>query len=208
MKRVLVILGHPRTQSLCGELFDRYETGARLAGAEVQTLVLANLSFNPSLAHTADYNKGVVGALEPDLQRAQQLIAWANHLVWVYPQWWGGVPALLKGFIDRTFLPGFAFKYHKGSDMPQRLLKGKSARLLVTMDAPWWWNRWVYRNAVNDAMQYPILQFCGVRPVQITQFNQVRKAKPRQIQQWLERAQRLGALDGGLLKTHSHYSRG
>jgi putative NADPH-quinone reductase len=79
------------------------------------------------------------------LINAQNDITWAEHLTLVYPIWWGGIPALLKGFFDRVFLPGFAFKYRKGSPFPDKLLKGRTAHLLVTMDTPPWYYRWVYR---------------------------------------------------------------
>ena len=79
--------------------------------------------------------------LEPDLLDAQASITWAQHLVWVYPIWWGGLPALLKGFLDRIFLPGFAFKYRPNSALWDRLLTGRSAELLVTMDSPPWYYR-------------------------------------------------------------------
>ena len=104
-QRILVILGHPSESSLCAGLAQSYIEGARAAGAEVRLLALGALTFDPLL------HAGYRGeqALEPDLQAAQAQITWAEHLVWVYPTWWGAMPALLKGFIDRVFLPGFAF---------------------------------------------------------------------------------------------------
>ena len=110
-QRILIILGHPSASSLCAGLADAYAQGARDSGAEVRLLRLGELDFDP-LLH-AGYRQDQ--PLEPDLQRAQADILWASHLAWAYPTWWGGLPALLKGFIDRIFLPGFAFKYRKGS---------------------------------------------------------------------------------------------
>jgi len=108
-KRVLVILGHPSTDSLCGALASSYTAAAGNAGHEVRRINLAEQSFDPLLRHGyAEPQK-----LEPDLVNAQAQLKWANHVVFVYPTWWGSMPALMKGFIDRTFLPEFAFKYHR-----------------------------------------------------------------------------------------------
>jgi NAD(P)H dehydrogenase (quinone) len=197
MKKVLVILGHPRLESYCNALSQAYERGATEAGAEVRRLDLARLEFDPIL-HTAsearfsgEQSKG----LEPDLLKAQQDIAWADHLVFVYPSWWGSFPALFKGFIDRAFTPGFGFKYIKGKSLPEQLLKGKTARLIVTMDTPAWWNRFVYRAAGHNAMTHATLHFCGVKPVRITNIGKMRSLDEKARKGWLEKVQKLATRD-------------
>jgi NAD(P)H dehydrogenase (quinone) len=121
------------------------------------------------------------------LAAGQAAISWAQHLVFVYPIWWGAMPALLKGFIDRVFLPGFAFKYRSGSPLWDRLLAGRSAHLFVTMDSPPWYFRWVYRMPGHQQMKRTILEFSGIRPVAITSFGPVRGSSVRQREKWLER---------------------
>lgn len=88
-KRVLVILGHPSTDSFCGALMQTYVEAAKSAGHEVRLLRLAALSFDPVL-HDG-YKQ--IQPLEPDLLKAQADITWAEHLAFVYPVWWGGIPA-------------------------------------------------------------------------------------------------------------------
>lgn len=145
---------------------------ARAAGAEVRLLALGALTFDPPL------HAGCRGSqpLEPDLQAAQAQITWAEHLVWIYQTWWGAMPALLKGFIDRVFLPGFAFKYRQGSSLWGKLLAGRSAELLVTMDSPPWYYRWVQHMPGHHPMQKTILEFSGIRPVRVHGFGSVRGA--------------------------------
>jgi NAD(P)H dehydrogenase (quinone) len=109
--RILIILGHPRADSFCGALAEAYAEAARAGGSEVRVISLGSLSFDPILHN----GYAAVQPLEPDLFAAQAAISWAEHLVFVYPLWWGAMPALLKGFIDRVFLPGFAFKFRDGS---------------------------------------------------------------------------------------------
>lgn len=188
MTRVLVINGHPDSESFCAALAAAYATGARSAGAEVVSLRIADLSFNPSLEH--GYRKRT--ELEPCLLDAWEEIKRADHLVWVFPTWWGGLPALLKGFIDRVFLPGFAFKYHGDDLLPEQLLKGKSARLITTMDAPGWYYRLVYRSLGTHQLKRAILNFCGVAPVRTTLFASVKDSSPARRALWLAAVESLG----------------
>ena len=167
MKKILVILGHPRKKSLCGELANAYQRGAKKAGAQVRRVNLIDLKFDPILRK--DNQK-----LEPDLVKVQKLIKWADHLVFVYPDWWSTVPALLKGFIDRTFQTGFAFKYRKkGSYWWDKLLKGKSGHLIVTMNAPKLLYIFFIQMPGHRMMKKAVLKFCGVDPIRSTIIDRV-----------------------------------
>lgn len=187
-RRILIVVGHPAAESLSASLAEAYGTAARDAGHDVRILSLARLAFDPILHE--GYAR--IQDLEPDLLRAQEDILWAQHLVFAYPIWWGGPPALLKGFFDRVFLPGFAFKYRKNSVFWDRLLAGRSARLLVTMDTPPWYFRWVYRMPGHNQMRRTILEFCGIKPVRTSSFGPVRGAAPAAIAGWLATAAALG----------------
>ena len=132
MKKILLINGHPDKESLCFSLAESYQKGALASDAECKLVNLVDWDFSPILI----YGYRVVSVLEPDLVKIQQDILDADHLFFLYPTWWGTNPALLKGFIDRIFLPGFAFKYHKDSHFGDKLLTEKTARLIITMDAP------------------------------------------------------------------------
>jgi putative NADPH-quinone reductase len=123
-------------------------------------------------------------------------IAWAQHLVWVYPIWWGGLPALLKGFLDRIFLPGFAFKYRANSVLWDRLLTGRTAELLVTMDTPPWYYRWVQRQPGHRQMKQTILEFSGIRPVRVHSFGPVVNSSDAARAGWIKHACKLGARAG------------
>jgi len=188
-KRILIILGHPESGSFCGALADAYENAAKAAGHEVRRIDLGRLVFDPVL------HKGYaeIQPLEPDLLDAQAAIQHADHLVFVYPIWWGGPPALLKGFFDRMLLPGFAFRFKDATSSSwERLLSKRSARLLVTMDTPPWYYRWVYRMPGHNQMKRNILDFCGIKPVSISEFGPVKGSSPGQRRKWLEEASRQG----------------
>lgn len=188
-QRILVILGHPSSTSFCSALTDAYVTSAKTAGHEVRVLRLGDLTFDPILHN--GYSQ--VQTLEPDLLSAQSDILWANHLTFVFPIWWGGIPGLMKGFIDRIFLSGFAFKYRKGKAFPDKLLKGRTAHLLVTLDTPPWYYRWFYRMPALHQMRKTTLAFCGIQPIKTLQFGPVLGSTPAQREQWLKQA---GALFG------------
>lgn len=184
MTRTLVIIGHPNSNSYGAALARRYAQAAQQQGAEVQILDLAQLKFNPYL------EAGFQGEqpLEPDLARAQQLIQWCEHLCIVTPTWWSSMPAVLKGFIDRVFLPGFAFNYRKGSLFPEALLKGRSARLILTTDSPPLLLRYVMGDTTARILGRGVLGFCGVRPVRINRVGPIQGSSEQQRVQWLAQA--------------------
>ncbi|WP_243302183.1 NAD(P)H-dependent oxidoreductase [Geothrix oryzisoli] len=182
--RVLVILGHPRVDSFCDALASAYAESARAAGLAVARLDLAHLAFDPHVRLPSPRDQ----ALEPDLVKAQALIRWADHLVFVYPAWWGTLPALLKGFLDRVLTPGFAFAADEEDPASwTKLLKGRSAHLLVTMDTPPWVYRLVYRQPGHQAMRRATLGFCGVAPTFISTFGPVKPATAEARARWLDR---------------------
>lgn len=103
--------------------------------------------------------------LEPDIRLMQEKIVKADHLVIFAPGWWATFPAILKGFIDRTLTPGFAFQYESGKPMPKKLLKGKTARLVLTMDGPVWYYRLFNRAPGLHAMNQGTFWLCGLKVI-------------------------------------------
>jgi putative NADPH-quinone reductase len=188
MKKILIINGHPDKESLCFALAESYKKGADASGIECKLVHLIDLQFNPILT----YGYRVVSELEPDLIKIQQEILEADHLVIVYPNWWGTYPALLKGFIDRVFLPNFAFKYLKDSPLPAKLLKGKTARIIVTMDTPKWYYWLINKSPGHNSMKKAILEFCGISPVKISSFAVVKSSDDKERKKWIDEVEKLG----------------
>lgn len=184
-KRVLVVMGHPRRDSYCAALAQAYSEGARRAGAQIEQLSLAELDFDLNVRYPSPRQQFA----EADVQRAQQLFEWAEHIVFVYPTWWGTMPALLKGFLDRVLTPGFAFE--ETEDDPSawdKLLTGRSAQLLVTMDTPPWVYRLIYRAPGHNALRRATLGFCGIAPTFIATFGPIKGSSAETRQQWLDKA--------------------
>ena len=189
---ILLILGHPDAESFNAALASAYETGARRTAGDVRRLDLHRLTFDPNLHF--GYRRRT--ELEPDLLEAQRLLRWADHLVWVYPVWWGSVPALLKGFLDRTLLPGFAFRKHPDTYRWDKLLSGKTARLICTLDQPPWFYRLRYGRPSTRAMREVTLGFIGVGRVRTTALGPVRGASEGRRAKWLATVRRFGERDG------------
>lgn len=187
-KKILTILGHPNTESFCGALFRAYNDGAKANGSEIREIKIGELNFDPVL--WKGYNE--IQELEADLVASQELIQWSDHIAFVYPTWWGAMPSIMKGFIDRTFLPGFAFKYRDNSQFWDKLLTGRSAHLLVTMDTPPWYYRWIYNRPGHNEMKKTILGFCGIKVNRILEFSPIKGSSQEKREKWLRIAKELG----------------
>ena len=186
MGNVLVIDGHPDPASLTAHLATSYATGA---GASATSLVLRDLDFDLTLR--TGYRTPQV--LEPDLARAQALLEWADHVAVFTPVWWGSVPALLKGFFDRTLERGWAFRY-KDNGMPEGLLAGRTGRLAVTSDSPRWYLPLVGDSTVKQ-VRGRTMEFCGIKPTRLTRYADVRGRTEEQLATWIREAADLGAAD-------------
>ena len=186
--KILLINGHPDEESYNHALATSYKKGAMASGAEVQEINIGELSFNPNLQF--GYRKRI--ELEPDLIKAQESIKWADHIVWIYPVWWGSVPALMKGFLDRVLLPGFAFKKREGSVWWDKYLTGKTSRIICTMDQPTWFYRWINGRPSHIAMKKLTMNFIGIKKVRITSIGPLRLSTEGFRKKWLRKVEKLG----------------
>lgn len=190
-KSIVIIDGHPDANSLNAAFTNTYYKEATKRDANVEKIIVRELNFNPNLAH--GYNQRT--EWEADLEKAWGLIKNADHLVFIHPVWWGGLPAVLKGFIDRVFLPGFVFKYREDSIWWDKLLTGKTARIICTLDQPFWYYRWFNNMPGIHQLKKMTLEFCGVRPVKVTGFGPVRKSTDAQRNKMLEVVERAARQD-------------
>lgn len=188
MKNILIINGHPDKESFNCALAESYRRAAKMVEAQVVTINLIELEFDPILK----YGYRIPYALEPDLQEAIQKIKEADHIVWFFPMWWYGLPALLKGFIDRTFLPNITFKYQKGKLFPDKLLKGKTSRMVITSDTVSWYHSLFMGKPVINQMKKGVLEFCGIRPVKTTYLGPVKSSTEGQRKKWILLVNKLG----------------
>jgi len=188
-RRILVIDGHPDPEPgrLVHALAQAYADGARSAGHEVRRLDVARLDV-PLLRTQEDYRHGVPPSV---IAAAQGDMAWAEHVVFVFPLWLGGMPALLRGFLEQTLRPGFAAE-SRGSGMPVKRLTGRSVRIVVTMGMPALAYRWWFGAHGLKNLRSGILALVGFGPIRDTLFGRVEDVSPATRTGWLEAVAALG----------------
>jgi len=188
--QVLLIQGHPDPAGghLCHALAQAYAEGAREAGYELRTLDVAQLDFPLLRSQHAWTHEPLPPALAP----AQEAIRWADHLVFVFPLWLGGMPALLKGFLEQIAREGFAFAKDAKNPMAGKLLKGRSARLVVTMGMPAAVYRYYFRAHSIKALERNILGFVGIGPIEETLIGMVEAIDDKARVKWFDTLRALG----------------
>ena len=188
MKKILIINGHPNKDSFNFGLEEAYKKGALQSNEDIKEIAIGELQFNPNLA----FGFQNISELEPDLLEAQEKIKWSDYLVWVHPVWGDGLPAITKGFIDRVFLPGFAFKYRENSVWWDKLLAGKTARIIMTLDTPniYYWFAFG-RPSVNQ-LKKSTLEFCGIKHVKVTYMGPIRNSTTDSRKKMLQKVEAIG----------------
>lgn len=184
--KVLVIDGHPRADSLCAALVQAYVAGARDAGHEVAELRVRDLEFDPNYMRQS---------AEDSILMSRMRIQESDHLVFVHPVWWGSMPSKLKGWMDHTFQPGFAFENRENGGWTG-LLHRKRATILLTMDTPAWVFRWILHAPALRALRDATLGFCGITTDKTLLYTPVKTSTTVQRERWLEQARDAGARTG------------
>ena len=163
-KKILILDANPSKFSYTACLSEEYEINARQSGFEVEILKLRELDFDPILHYGYNRNQ----ELEPDLKKAQELLKWCDHLVIISPVWWYSMPALLKGFIDRVFLPGYAFEVEVN---PKRkvikMFNDKTATLIYTYGGPKHNMGNMSIDPFGQQLKYGFLYFCGFKNIKL-----------------------------------------
>ena len=189
MANIVVIQGHPDKNGarFCRALALAYTQGAIAAGHLVREVDVAELNF-PLIKSEADFVSEVV---PPDITLAQEAIHWANHLVIIYPLWLGTMPALLKAVFEQIFRYGFGMA--RPNEGQGRLLKGRSARIIVTMGMPAIAYRWFFRAHSLKSLERNILWMCGIGPTRETLIGGSGLTVAKHREAWLEKVRKLGA---------------
>ena len=159
MTNALVLLGHADDDSFNAALARAYAKGFRSAGGTVNLVRVADLAFDPVVRRGPDGSQ----PLESDLVEMRDAFDAAQHVAWFFPTYWASPPAVVRGLVDRLFVPGWAYRYAGG--LPQGLLKGRSARVVTTMDSPAWWYAFSQNRAIHGAFVSGTLRFVGFGPI-------------------------------------------
>jgi len=190
-RNIAIIQGNPdpHGKHFGHALARAYAEGANAAGHRVETIQVASLEF-PLLQTKEDFENGT----PPDsIRQAQEIIRRAQHLVILYPLWLGGMPAILKGFFEQVFRPAFITGQHVSiGSWKNSMLKGKSARIVITMGMPAAAYRWYYRAHSLKSLERNVLGFCGIAPIKDNLIGMVESESNTKRDRWLEKIRALG----------------
>lgn len=192
MRKITILQGHPDNDParLCRALAAAYAEGARAGGHSVKEVDIARLDV-PFLRTQNDFE---LGLMPEGLAEAGEALAWADHVVLVFPLWLGTLPALAKAFLEQVLRPGTAFRYNDGG-VPEKLLTGRSVRIVVTMGMPAFVYRWWYGAHGLRGLERNILSFVGLGPIRRSLFGGVGTANEEKRRLWLARMASLGRED-------------
>ncbi len=190
MRKIMIVVGHPQTNTFCEALGNAYKEAAAAAGHQAQLFPLATLTFDPILRN----GYRMVQPLEPDLQKAYDALAACDHLVLIFPLWCGDMPALLKGFIERILQPDLIARADTENAMNWSIFSNKTARIVMTMGMPVSIYRWWYRGHALKLLTRNILNFIGIKPVKNTLFGMLGTSKPETRNRWVDQIRDLGRL--------------
>jgi len=157
--RTLIIVAHPKADSFSFAMANRYKELATAKGIEVEMIDLYRTKYQQSFFTFTDANE-----LEktPEIEYFQSEISKADELVFVFPYWWGSMPAILKNFIDWNLSRGFAFEYV--NSRPIGLLTNKNVKIFTTTGAPSFFYKLTGANSrLKKMFQKQIIEFCGMK---------------------------------------------
>jgi NAD(P)H dehydrogenase (quinone) len=188
MSKIAIVVGNPQRESYSEALGEAYLRGAESGGHEAKLFALARMQFDAILRE--GYHREQ--PLEPDLVTARQTLQASDHLVFIFPLWAGDMPALLKGFFERVLQPDLLAVHRSGGKADWKVLKGKSARVIMTMGMPGWFYRWYYGAHALKLLKRNILHFIGVSPVRATVFGMIETVGDDKRKEWLREVEALG----------------
>lgn len=191
--KCLLVRVHPVENSLCRYLSVQAEEHLRKKGYELVVKDLYQDGFQPCLSQsereTYYSERFDVSQLEKDVEQLQ----WAESLVLVFPTWWFGFPAILKGWFDRVWAPGYA--YNHASDLgaiTPCLLNLKEVKVITTLGSPWWVDWFVMWQPVRRTLKIALLGACtrGCRFKMLSLYKSEKLSQP-QLDRFVEKIKRV-----------------
>lgn len=184
---ILLIDGHPDEGRFSSHLLDIYEASLP-ATAQITRVNVREMDFTPNLKH--GYLKRT--DWEPDISRLAEQFDACDHVVFAFPMWWGAEPAIVKGLLDRLFLPGFMYQFRETGSLWDKYLEGRSADVIASMDTPPFFLRLLYGNSIIRRWKGQVLGFVGFAPVRVLPCGAVKNgAAEKNIAKWTAKIERM-----------------
>ena len=156
---MLIIYAHPNKKGHCGYILQQVKKDLDARKIDYTVLDLYKMKYNPVLQPEEHYTSGNKKVTE-DTSKIQKMLKSNDKFIFIYPTWWNGTPAILRGFFDRVLVNGFAFRYV--NSMPRGLLQGKKASVITTTGGPVIIEKTLLGNRSLKVIVKDILGFCGI----------------------------------------------
>ncbi len=182
---ILIIYSHPNHESFNGAVLEQIQNNLD-SRHTVRLVDLYAEHFDPVLFFDKQHRRRDLSK-DPATKKYRDLIIWADKLIFVYPTWWGGMPAMLKGFVDRVFVSGFAYKGKKIGMTPK--LNGRTAWIVTSHDTPA--IAVPFMPDYGSVLKRQVLAACGIKPCRITSLAPLKSSTPARRQKMLEKVARL-----------------
>jgi NAD(P)H dehydrogenase (quinone) len=171
--RALIIYANYKEQSFTAAIRDTLAETFHNNGHEVVVRDLYEIKFNPVLSKR-DLESIDNEIFPVDIMNEQKFIQWADMICFVYPIWWSGMPAILKGYIERILVMGYAFDFVENEAVPK--LKGKKIAIFNTTGSKNVYKDDARLEALNIITEECIFGFCGMETVAHKYFKAVSRA--------------------------------
>ena len=183
----LIVFAHPNPHSFNGAIRDVITETLEQAGHPLEVRDLYRLGFDPVLS-PADLASFGAGRVPEDVKKEQELVTWADHLVFIYPVWWYDRPAILKGWVDRVLAHNFAYGTDPETGEDRGFLVGKQATSISTFGSTQSNIEELGAGAADwsvKAMTRGTLHYCGIAPVAELNLFGLAESTPEMREQFL-----------------------
>lgn len=184
-KNIVIIYAYPNDNGFNSAIFSTVEKNIS-SNHHVKVIDLYKDKYHPVL-YFDDTHKRRNLQFDEEVKGYRDIVSWATHLIFIFPIWWGGMPAILKGFIDRVFAKGFAYEY-KGI-VPIGLLKNKTSWIITTHDTPSFYAK-IVQHDYGKVLKKQVLKMCGITPTKVYTMPFLRYKKEKSRKRFIQRMTR------------------
>lgn len=189
--KTVIVYNHPYDKSFCHAILERAKNSALKAGHEVDIINLDEDNFNPVMT-----GKDLLGFVKHEMVDSQAIdyaerIKETDHLILIFPIWWELMPAMMKGFLDKIVFPGTFYHYTKSGFGMYSLMPNLKVTIISTMNTPKLMYRFVYGNALKNALVKGTFKKSGIKNVKWISFNMVKGSSDKKRENWLKKVENI-----------------
>ncbi len=187
----LVIYAHPYEESFNHAILEAVVSALKDEGAQFEVIDLYRDGFRAELDREglAGYSEGK--SPDPTVAAYRDKIARAGRLFFIFPVWWSDMPAILRGFFDKVFLPGFAYEETDDGRLRGLLKHIRGAVAFTTLGGPAIYHNLILGYPLKRILEQATLRFCGIRRVRIVEFDRAQSVGDPVRKGWLSKVDKI-----------------